>query len=200
MHDLVDVLSCTQCWYHDSWLDQLLRSFLFPNFFLRKRTLVDSNFFPTCRNVVDNGCQSEPPTPRFLSFLCLLQTSQHYQGPRMSPANIRQSPREETKLRIPSRRRARAQHLATEVKLGDPSSMEMAGAVGTESWLPCDTTVASCVVGVIFFLLYFYAPHWGVRDVPAPPALPVVGHLPLLARHGPDVFCLLAKKYGPIFR
>lgn len=48
MHDLVDVLSCTQCWYHDSWLDQLLRSFLFPNFFLRKRTLVDSNFFPTC--------------------------------------------------------------------------------------------------------------------------------------------------------
>ena len=102
MHDLVDVLSCTQCWYHDSWLDQLLRSFLFPNFFLRKRTLVDSNFFPTCRNVVDNGCQSEPPTPRFLSFLCLLQTSQHYQGPRMSPANIRQSPREETKLRIPS--------------------------------------------------------------------------------------------------
>jgi len=78
--------------------------------------------------------------------------------------------------------------------------MEMAGAVGTESWLPCDTTVASCVVGVIFFLLYFYAPHWGVRDVPAPPALPVVGHLPLLARHGPDVFCLLAKKYGPIFR
>lgn len=77
--------------------------------------------------------------------------------------------------------------------------MEMAGAAGTEAWLPYVTTVASCAVGV-FFLLYFYAPHWRVRDVPGPPALPVVGHLPLLARHGPDVFGLLAKKYGPIFR
>ncbi|XP_062229061.1 cytochrome P450 711A1-like [Phragmites australis] len=66
-------------------------------------------------------------------------------------------------------------------------------------WLPCVTTVASCVAGV-FFLLYFYAPYWGFRGVPGPPALPVVGHLLLLARHGPDVFCLLAKKYGPIFR
>lgn len=77
--------------------------------------------------------------------------------------------------------------------------MEMAGAAGTEAWLPYVTTVASCAVGV-FFLLYFYAPHWRIRDVPGPPALPVVGHLPLLARHGPDVFGLLAKKYGPIFR
>ncbi|WVZ79698.1 hypothetical protein U9M48_027250 [Paspalum notatum var. saurae] len=79
------------------------------------------------------------------------------------------------------------------------STMEVASAAGTESWLPYATTVASCTVGV-FFLFYFYAPSWGVRGVPGPPALPVVGHLPLLARHGPDVFCLLAKKYGPIFR
>ncbi|KAF8648306.1 hypothetical protein HU200_064886 [Digitaria exilis] len=77
--------------------------------------------------------------------------------------------------------------------------MELAGAIGAEAWLPCATTVASCVIGV-FFLLYFYAPHWGVRAVPGPPALPVLGHLPLLARHGPDVFCLLAQKYGSIFR
>ncbi|XP_066377790.1 cytochrome P450 711A1-like [Miscanthus floridulus] len=77
--------------------------------------------------------------------------------------------------------------------------MEMAGAAGTEAWLPYVTTLASCAVGV-FFLLYFYAPHWAVRGVPGPPALPFVGHLPLLARHGPDVFGLLAKKYGPIFR
>ncbi|OEL22479.1 Cytochrome P450 711A1 [Dichanthelium oligosanthes] len=78
--------------------------------------------------------------------------------------------------------------------------MEMAGVAGTEAWLPYATTVASCAVGMVFFLLYFYSPHWGVRGVPGPPALPVVGHLPLLAWYGPDVFCLLAKKYGPIFR
>ncbi|EER89953.1 cytochrome P450 711A1 isoform X1 [Sorghum bicolor] len=78
--------------------------------------------------------------------------------------------------------------------------MEMAGAAGTaETWLPYVTTAASCAVAV-FFLLYFYAPQWAVRGVPGPPALPVVGHLPLLARHGPDIFGLLAKKYGPIFR
>ena len=76
----------------------------------------------------------------------------------------------------------------------------MAGAAGTaETWLPYVTTAASCAVAV-FFLLYFYAPQWAVRGVPGPPALPVVGHLPLLARHGPDIFGLLAKKYGPIFR
>ncbi|XP_047052774.1 cytochrome P450 711A1-like [Lolium rigidum] len=70
--------------------------------------------------------------------------------------------------------------------------MEEAGA-----WLPCIATLASCLLG---FALYIYAPYWGVRGVPGPPTLPIVGHLPLLARHGPDVFAALAKKYGPIFR
>ncbi|KAF8393607.1 hypothetical protein HHK36_021851 [Tetracentron sinense] len=39
-----------------------------------------------------------------------------------------------------------------------------------------------------------------VLQVPGPPTTLLVGHLPLLAKYGPDVFSTLAKRYGPIFR
>nr|KYP33298.1 Cytochrome P450 3A9 [Cajanus cajan] len=47
---------------------------------------------------------------------------------------------------------------------------------------------------------YLYGPYWALRKVPGPPSLPLVGHLPLLAKYGPDLFSLLAKEYGPIYR
>lgn len=60
--------------------------------------------------------------------------------------------------------------------------------------------MATFVVLFVGFFLNFYFPYWKLRKVPGPAPTFLVGHLPLLAKHGPDVFRVLAKNYGPIFR
>ncbi|XP_076893839.1 cytochrome P450 711A1-like [Bidens hawaiensis] len=69
--------------------------------------------------------------------------------------------------------------------------------VGPVSFTSSVFTILALLASV---LVYFYQPVWSVRKVPGPPAIPLFGHLPLFAKHGPDLFAVLAKKYGPIYR
>ena len=55
-------------------------------------------------------------------------------------------------------------------------------------------------IAVVVIVLYLYRPSWSVLNVPGPTAMPLVGHLPMLAKYGPDLFSVLAKHYGPLFR
>ncbi|KAL9230394.1 hypothetical protein vseg_005755 [Gypsophila vaccaria] len=55
------------------------------------------------------------------------------------------------------------------------------------------------VVGALV-MYYLYAPYLKVRRVPGSVPYPLVGHIPFLAKYGPDVFSSFAKLYGPIFR
>ncbi|RWW81010.1 hypothetical protein BHE74_00010622 [Ensete ventricosum] len=64
----------------------------------------------------------------------------------------------------------------------------------------CAPFFLASVALLLGFLVYLYAPYWRVRRVPGPPATFPVGHVPFLAKHGPDILRAFAKNYGPIFR
>uniref|UniRef100_A0A7N0V581 Uncharacterized protein n=1 Tax=Kalanchoe fedtschenkoi TaxID=63787 RepID=A0A7N0V581_KALFE len=77
------------------------------------------------------------------------------------------------------------------------SVMARFGLVGVDLFAIGFTLLVGLVMGVA---MYLYAPSWRVRRVPGPPSLPLVGHVHLLAKYGPDVLSHLANQYGPIFR
>jgi len=83
-------------------------------------------------------------------------------------------------------------------QLGDKAERIEKMEMGTVLGATCFSFLAMAVGFVV--VAYLYEPYWKVRHVPGPVPLPLVGHLHLLAKHGPGVFAALAKKHGPVFR
>ncbi|XP_051198055.1 cytochrome P450 711A1 [Lolium perenne] len=73
--------------------------------------------------------------------------------------------------------------------------------MGTVAWTIQEYAFTLVAMAVGFLVVaYLYEPYWKVRHVPGPLMLPLIGHLHLLAMYGPDVFSVLARRHGPIFR
>ncbi|KAL0925219.1 hypothetical protein M5K25_003537 [Dendrobium thyrsiflorum] len=60
--------------------------------------------------------------------------------------------------------------------------------------------ISTSIALLVVFFAYLYTPYWSLRSVPGPPPLPLLGHLPLFAKHGPQLFTILANRHGPIYR
>jgi hypothetical protein len=98
--------------------------------------------------------------------------------------DLRIKPRQVLASSIPDERRSKR-------------AMEM----GTVAWTIQEYAFTLVAMAVGFLVVaYLYEPYWKVRHVPGPLMLPLIGHLHLLAMYGPDVFPVLAKRHGPIFR
>ena len=69
--------------------------------------------------------------------------------------------------------------------------------LGNSAW---SSMFLICVAGLISVYVYARIPTWKLPNIPSPPESWLFGHLPLIAKDGPDVFISLARKYGPIYR
>uniref|UniRef100_A0A0D9V4M3 Uncharacterized protein n=1 Tax=Leersia perrieri TaxID=77586 RepID=A0A0D9V4M3_9ORYZ len=78
--------------------------------------------------------------------------------------------------------------------------MEIGAVLGATMTEYTATLVAMAVGLMVLLVAYLYEPYWKVRHVPGPRTLPLIGHLHLIAKQGPDLFSVLAREHGPVFR